>query len=92
MPYRVELGLAAIDSEYAERLADKVIDSTLSGLPAKDRTPAAIRYILERARERVLFRPIEQTNAGERQLRGINIEISVSDISQEAKGDGSNDI
>ena len=34
MPYRVELGLAAIDSEYAERLADKVIDSTLSGLPA----------------------------------------------------------
>lgn len=35
MHYRVEIGLAAIDSEYAERLADKVIDSTLSGLPER---------------------------------------------------------
>jgi len=85
MHYRVEIGLAAIDSEYAERLADKVIDSTLSGLPERAQIPAVIRYILEQASERVLFRPIAHTNAGERQLRGINVEISESDISQEAK-------
>ena len=72
MHYRVEICLAAIDS-------------TLSGLPERAQIPAVIRYILEQASERVLFRPIAHTNAGERQLRGINVEISESDISQEAK-------
>lgn len=58
MPYGIKIGLVVIDSELVDVLAEKAIDTVLSGLPEEAQTHDAAKHILEKAGERIGFRQI----------------------------------
>lgn len=58
VPYGIKIGLVVIDSELVDVLAEKAIDTVLSGLPEEAQTHDAAKYILEKAGERIGFRQI----------------------------------
>lgn len=58
MPCGIKIGLVVIDSELVDTLAEKAIDTVLSGLPEEAQTHDVTKYILEKAVERVGVRQI----------------------------------
>lgn len=59
MPYGIRIGLVVIDSELADTLAEKAINTVLSGLPEEAQTHDITKYILDKASERVGFRQVK---------------------------------
>ena len=89
--YGIRIGLVVIDSEFVDTLAEKVIDTVLSGLPEEAQTHDVAKYILEKAGKRVGYRTIRQKQSRKR-INGITVEIADDSISHDQKGDRRNDI
>lgn len=58
MPYGIKIGDVTIDGEFANKIAEKAIDTILSELPEEAQTYDVAKYIIENAEAQLGFRRI----------------------------------
>lgn len=58
VPYGIKIGDAVIDREFANKIAEKAIDTILSELPEEAQTFDVAKYIIENAKVQLGFRRI----------------------------------